>query len=427
MLETILANFQDNPSLVSEHQQATFNGCMNALASHEHIGALMSDQAAEDFWFREDDWRARYRPYSIDAGILTIPVKGVLLHDFPWTIGGYATGYEYILKAFQRGQTDPNVRGIAFHIHSPGGDVAGCFDAVDKMYNAKGSKPVRAFAHEYAYSAAYAIATVADKIIMSRSGGVGSIGVVTSHFDHSKALEAEGIKVTFIQFGAHKTDGNPYQPLSKDAQERIQARINDLGEVFVASVARNRKMDSKKVRETEALTYSASEAISIGLADAVGPLDDAVAAFAADLNLAQQGEEQMTKENTAVDEAAIKTAKDQRHAEGHVAGLAEGTKIGAAQEQARISAILASDEAKKRPKAAMAAVKQGMPLDVATAFLAELDEEAPKGIVVTGADQFISAVEGGAPNISAGDGTDADANDPAAIASAITKRMGWTK
>lgn len=404
MLDAILAGFQDNPSLVCEAQQATFNGCLNSLAASEDFPKLLASAAHDDFWFPDDDWRARYRPYNVKDGILTIPVKGVLLHDFGWQFSSYATGYDYILKAFERGQADPQVRGIAFLIHSPGGDVAGCFDAVDKMFAAKGSKPVRAFAHEYAYSAAYAIASLADKIVVSRTGGVGSIGVVTAHVDYSKALENNGIKVTFIQSGAHKTDGNPYEPLGEDAKARIQARIDALGQVFVATVARNRKLDEKAVRDTEALTYTASEAISNGLADAVGPLDDAVAAFAADLETAHhQGDEQMTKENSAApDQAAIDAACAE--------GRAEGVKAGAAQERTRISAILDSDVAKTRPAAArMLAFDTDKDADSAAASLAKLPEEAaaaPDKQNGTAA-AFQQQTEAGAPGLNGNQGENA--------------------
>lgn len=416
MLESILARFEDNPSMVAEHQAATFNACLTDLAAHADFPKLMAEQAADDFWFREDDWRSNYRPYKVSGGVLTIPVKGVLLHDFAWQFGAYATGYDYILKAFERGMSDASVRGIAFLIHSPGGDVAGCFDAVDKMFAGKKGKPIRAFAHEYAYSAAYAIASLADKIVVSRTGGVGSIGVVTSHVDYSKAMEQAGVKVTFIKFGAHKVDGNPYEPLGADAQARIQARIDSLGEVFVSTVARNRKLDAKKVRDTEALTFTASEAISNGLADSVGPLDDAVAAFAADLEIAQQGEEQMTDKTSAVDQAALDNAR------------AEGMKAGAEAERTRIAAIVGSEEGKARPKAAQMFVNLGTDAATAITQMKGLDAEKPAASTEpaptkdVGA-QFNAAVGSGAPGIGAG----ASEEGKPSRTSAITAAMGWGK
>src|SRR5690606_35412971 len=106
--------------------------------------------------------------------------------------------------------------------------------------------------------------------------GVGSIGVVTSHVDMSKMMDDIGYKITFIHAGKHKVDGNSYESLKPEVKERIQARINELYDVFVATVARNRGLDEQAVRDTEALTFSPSEAMSKGLADSVGPLDDAV-------------------------------------------------------------------------------------------------------------------------------------------------------
>jgi hypothetical protein len=44
-----------------------------------------------------------YRPYVVRDGVLRIPVKGVLLHDFPFAFGSWATGYTYIARALDRG------------------------------------------------------------------------------------------------------------------------------------------------------------------------------------------------------------------------------------------------------------------------------------------------------------------------------------
>lgn len=380
MLEALLARFQDAPSLISAEQQNAFEGCLAAMVRHNDFARLGHEKAQTDdtFWYPEDDWRSHYRPYIVRDGILQIPVRGVLLHDFPWQFGAWGTGYAYIVKAFERGLDDPGVRGIAFMIHSPGGEVAGCFDACDRMSARRDEKPVRAFAHEYAYSAAYMCATVAPHIVMSRTGGVGSIGVITMHVDVSKALDDAGYKVTFVYKGKHKKDGNPYEPLSADVKARIQARIDGLYDVFVASVARNRGMDEAAVRETEALTYSSTEAISVGLADSVGSLDDAVAAFAADLSV-NEGEEQMSdkKDEAAANQTAIDTAR----AEGKTAGIAEGKAIGlkegATGERERIKTIIGTENAKARPVAAMqVAMTTDMSAEAADAFLGGLPEEA---------------------------------------------------
>lgn len=436
MLDTLLARFNDMPSLLADQHQATFKSSLAAVANHEHAEELLNAPLAsdDDFWPAPDSWQARYRPYNVVNGILQIPVRGVLLHDFPFQLGSWATGYAYIWKAIERGLADLNVKGIAFMIHSPGGEVAGCFELVDRIHGVRGQKPIRAFAHEYAYSAAYAIASVADDITVSRTGGVGSIGVVTMHVDVSKLMDDIGYKITFIHRGKHKVDGNAYEPLPDDVKARIQARIDALGEVFESSVARNRDMDEAVIRGFEAQTFMPSEAVSNGLADKIGPLDDAMAAFVADLSM-EEGEEQMSGEkDKAVDQAALDTARTEGHAvgktEGHAEGKTEGLKEGATAERTRILAIINSEDGQKRPKAAMSlAMKSAMSVEDASSVLADMPEEkaasadADKGKGDNGQD-FAGAMEsGGNPDVGAGGDKGeggGDADDASAVVSLAT-------
>lgn len=374
MKNALLASFHNEPALVNSGMQTQFEACVNeAYGTLARIEANDNKPAmADDFWPSSDSWLAAYRPYIVKGGILMIPVKGVLIYGMGYVIGSWATGYVYITKALERGLADPEVKGIAFIIDSPGGHVAGNFDLVDKIYAARGQKPIRAFAAENAYSAAYSIASACDSITVSRTGGVGSIGVVTIHVDMSKLMDDIGYKVTFIHYGKHKVDGNAYEALPADVKARIQARIDGLGELFVSTVARNRGMDAQAVRDTEALTFSAEEATSNKLADAIGSLDDAIAVFAADMSN-QEEDDMITQEQL---DAAVASAKAEGITDGKAEGKIEGAKEGAVAERTRISAILDSDEGKKRPAAALAAaLDTDMSAEQAVKFMAKLPEE----------------------------------------------------
>lgn len=428
MLKVLMSRFATTALMVAPECQEQFKACLEGLAQSENVQKVFQESASvsgDDFWPAPDDWRASYRPYKVVNGVLQVPVRGVLLHDFPWQVGSWATGYQYIYKAVERGMADGNVRAVAFLINSPGGEVAGNFDLVDRLASYRGMKPMRAFAHEFAYSAAYNIAAVADKITVSRTGGVGSIGVITSHMDMSKMLDEWGLKVTFIYAGKHKKDGNQYEPLPEDVRARVQERIDSLYADFVSAVARNRGMSEEAVRATEAQTFMASEATSNGLADAIGPLDEAMAAFVADLSH-NEGDEEMsdkTKDNAAANEA-VEKARAEAHVagreEGFAAGKAEGFAEGAKAERERISAIMESDEAKCRPVAARnVAMKTDMGAEEAVSFLAALPEEpSPKAEAneagaqqQSGASAFKEAMEKtGNPDLSADDGGQAKAD-----------------
>ena len=87
------------------------------------------------------------------------------------------------------------VRGIALEIDSFGGEVAGVFDLADAIRAARASKPVWALVAEHAFSAGYALASQADRIILPRTGAVGSIGVVVMHADLSGQLSDATVTV----------------------------------------------------------------------------------------------------------------------------------------------------------------------------------------------------------------------------------------
>jgi len=223
--------------------------------------------------------------YDLVAGVARIEVCGTLVQKLgslrPWS---GMTGYDGIRQNFLTALSDPDVKAIMLDIDSPGGEVAGCFDLVDTIHGARGTKPVWSILNESAYSAAYAIASAADKIIVPRTGGVGSIGVIWMHVDWSKALSASGIKVTFIQYGDTKADGHPEIPLSDEALKRFQSDIDSMGQLFVETAARNRNISVKSVRDTQAATYLGAAGVSQGLADAVMPPDAAFRALLAEIN-----------------------------------------------------------------------------------------------------------------------------------------------
>lgn len=376
-LPPLLEQLAVSPLLIDDTMVNLVEASIGHVVAHEHAQEMMSAAANDDdFWPTTDgDWRAYYRPYNVKEGTLQIPVMGVLLHRFPYQLGRWATGYKYIEMAVKRGLADDNVKRIAFVIDSPGGEVAGCFELTDFIYDNRRKKPMQSFAADHCYSAAYCLgsATGKNRLSVTRSGGVGSVGVITMHVEYSEALRQAGIKVTYVYKGSHKKDGNPYEPLSKDAQARIDKRIEKLYSVFVMTVARNRDMDEKAVRDTEALTYDAEDGIAVGFADRLGALEDEMALFAEDTSA---GDEQMANTYTQEQyDAAVAAAKTEGHAAGKAEGVKEGTTAGAKAAQDRMDAILGSDEAKTRPKAALRAVKTSMSAEEATAFLKDLPEE----------------------------------------------------
>jgi signal peptide peptidase SppA len=221
-------------------------------------------------------------PYPVLDGIAVIEIAGVLIHRGGW-IGQSSgqTSYEGIAAQIEAAANDPSVRGLALEIDSFGGEVAGVFDLADRIRAIRGSKPVWAFVAEHAFSAGYALASQADRILLPRTGSVGSIGVVVMHADLSGQLDQDGVRVTLIHSGQHKVDGNPYEPLPKAVRDDIQREIDVLRFLFAETVAAGRagRLSQEASLATEAATFRGTDAVAAGLADAVTDLARGFAGF----------------------------------------------------------------------------------------------------------------------------------------------------
>ncbi|WP_419247472.1 S49 family peptidase [Wolbachia endosymbiont of Rhagoletis indifferens] len=202
--------------------------------------------------------------------IAVIPINGILTKKsevFDDILG--MTSYEKIREEIEKALIDEEVETIILDIDSPGGEVNGLFDLADFIYSARGKKRIIAIANDDAYSAAYAIASSAEEVLVTRTSGVGSIGVIASHIDQSGFDEKQGIKYTTVFAGSRKNDLNPHEPITSESLESLQEEVDRLYEMFVQLIARNRNLSTEKIKSTEAGLYFGEKAIEIGLADGI--------------------------------------------------------------------------------------------------------------------------------------------------------------
>lgn len=330
--------------------------------------------------------RATDKPFAFSNGLAIIPIHGTLLNRFGGSYG-YVTGYSAIRSQMNAALADDDVKGIVFDVNSYGGEAAGCFELAADIFAARDKKPSMSVVDSNAYSAGYALASAAGKMVVTPSGGVGSIGVVAMHVSLEKALDSMGVQITFIYAGDHKVDGNPYQNLSAEAKANIQAGIDKAYEKFVSLVSTNRGMDAQKVKDTQAQTYDAEDALSMGLIDAVQTPQEAVSAFFNELSgsTTLKGKT-MDKENEAGAGKAL-TAED----------LKAAATAAAAAERQRMAGITGCDEAKGKAKlASHLAMNTGMSVDEAKLVLAAAAPEVTSEGAGDNALQTAMGKEGGA-------------------------------
>jgi signal peptide peptidase SppA len=187
--------------------------------------------------------------------------------------GGTST--EEFGALFRAVVAEPGVKAVVINVNSPGGSVFGVQELAAEIFQARGVKPIIAVANSMMASAAYWIGSAADEVVVTPGGMAGSVGVVLEHIDISELEKKEGVKTTLISAGKGKTMGNPFEPLSDDDRDELQAVVDEVYGRFVSSVAKNRGVSASTMRNTfQAKFVSAKEAVELGMADRVGTLRD---------------------------------------------------------------------------------------------------------------------------------------------------------
>lgn len=215
------------------------------------------------------------------SGIAVIPVFGTLVKR---SLGLDAVSglmaYDELESRLEIALADPQVAGILLDLDSPGGEAGGVFELAERIRAASRVKPIWAHANDTAYSAAYAIAAACQRLTLSQTAGVGSVGVIALHVDQAVKDAKDGLHYTAVFAGGHKNDLSPHEPLSPQAAGTLQGEVDRLYGIFTAQVATMRQLDVDAVRATEAAVYFGENAVAAGLADAVMPFDQVLAEFA---------------------------------------------------------------------------------------------------------------------------------------------------
>ena len=362
--------------------------------------------------------------WRLDNGVAVIDVRGALVHRSRLEADSTSLlGYDDIAAAFQSALASDDARAIALVIDSPGGEVQGAFELASRIHAARGQKPVIAIADGMAASAAYLIASAADEVLATPTSYTGSVGIVMRHVDMSRALSKEGLQVTHIFAGAHKVDGNPYEPLPGNVRHALQADIDGLYGDFVQAVALHRGLPEQAVRDTQAQVYRGAAALPTGLIDRISTVDEAIAQLAALVAAPapkkamaapeRKGNTMTHPEATAAPAAAQEQALQAAREQGHAAGLSEGIRQGTQAERERTAAILGHERAAACPDLARQCIATGLTAEQASAILGAAP--APAATASAGFAQHMAALNPAVSGIEA----DSPADETAAIAAQV--------
>lgn len=387
------------------------------------------------------------RGYRVVDGVAVISAMGGLVHRTRLAAdSSLLIGYNDLAADLEDALAQADVHAIALVLDSPGGEVSGAFELAERIYAARGRKPIVAVADGMAASAAYLAASAADEVVLSPTSYVGSIGVVMRHVDFSRALANDGIAVSHIFAGEHKIDGNPYQPLPDAVRAALQADIEGLYQMFVQAVAKHRGLDEQAVRDTRAGVYRGVAAVAARLADRIGTVDAVVAELASRRNHAVAAAVGLSLQSMGISmsqasanaaaaapaapadvsttTAATAAATTAAPATASQAELEQARAEGAAAERERVAAITGHANAAANPAITRQCIATGLSAEQAKGFLDAAPAAATTTANVQTGNQFAAAMAAlGNPDVS---GVEAAAPDSAAATAAQTA-AGWGK
>lgn len=245
-------------------------------------GLITREEAAEHLENRpEAAVQNRRTPQGNGGALAIIPVQGFIQPRtggiLSLLFGG--TSLERFAEQFRDALSDGDVAKILLVFDSPGGFVDLVPETASLIRSARGTKPIEAVASTEACSAAYWMASQADKLAVTPSGTVGSIGVFIRHEEDSRWADDIGLTRTIIRAGKYKAEGNSAEPLSESAKEHLQQRVSTIHDLFISDVAAGRgaKPDAVRNGYGEGRALLAAEALDEKMVDSIESLDQVVA------------------------------------------------------------------------------------------------------------------------------------------------------
>jgi len=178
------------------------------------------------------------------------------------------------LKYFR--ETD-EVKAIVLRVNSPGGGVGASQEIYRSLMKTREIKPVIASMGGVAASGGYYAAAATNGIVANSGTITGSIGVIMGYTNFRQILDKIGLKPVVFKSGDMKDAGSPTRDMTEKERAYLQRLVTTLHGQFVRDVANARGLEVPEVAKlADGRIYTGEEALSLGLVDRLGNLEDAL-------------------------------------------------------------------------------------------------------------------------------------------------------
>ncbi len=188
-------------------------------------------------------------------------------------------GGEKFADMIRKIRQDEKVKALVIRVNSPGGSAFASDVMWREIMLTKKKMPVVVSMGDYAASGGYYISCAADSIFAQPNTLTGSIGVFgilpcLENFLHDKL----GITHDGVKTGKYSDMPNLSRHLTDDEKHIVQAGVDSIYSDFLSRVAEGRHRTKAEIDSiAQGRVWSGEKAISLGLVDKLGNIDDAIA------------------------------------------------------------------------------------------------------------------------------------------------------
>jgi len=205
-------------------------------------------------------------PLAKGDKVAVIPVKGMISDSEP------------VIEQLKKFGKDDSVKAIVLRIESPGGGVGPSQEIYEEVRKVAAKKPVLTSMGALTASGGYYIACATQKVFANPGTMTGSIGVIMPFMNARELAEKIGLKGMTVKSGEYKDIGSPLRDMKPDERALLQGVVDNVHLQFVNAVAEGRNLPREEVmRIADGRIFTGEQAKALGLVDALGNLEDAVA------------------------------------------------------------------------------------------------------------------------------------------------------
>ncbi len=222
--------------------------------------------------------------YTIEGSarekILVIPIRGVLA-DSPREslLRSRPSVVQEVVSHLRKAEEDENIKALLLKVDSPGGTVTASdllYHEIMRFKEHSGAKVVASLMG-VAASGGYYVALPADSIVAHPTTVTGSVGVIFIKPKVSGLMVKLGLDVEVDKSGKNKDMGSPFRNSTDEEREIAQSLIDGLAGRFLRLVETHRRLETVRLHNVaSARIYLADEALTLGLVDQIGYLNDAI-------------------------------------------------------------------------------------------------------------------------------------------------------